>query len=228
MPYWNKLTSLCAPPRGRIITSMGHIMSSVVITLAPPEELLTQEGELNWDNWEMIFEKRAAHIPQGGEVCLPGGKIEPWETSQEAALREWEEETGIDQCNLQVLGCFGTLVHAAARQIDVWLTLSPRLTTMEPKLNDEVDTLFSLTLGQLMDAPWKSYLLDQTIQISPLSPPVPFEQYKLKDYRRGSWSNRTFPVWFVEELPELLWGMTAVIVRAFLVQVYGRDPGISS
>ena len=173
----------------------------------------------------MIFEKRAAHIPQGGEVCLPGGMIEPEETSEQAALREWEEETGISQDRLELVGCFGTLVHAAARQIDVWLTISPSFSALSPNLSDEVDTLFSVTLGQLMNAPWKSYLLDQTITISPESPPVPFEKYQLKEYRRGSWSSRTFPVWFVEDLPELLWGMTAIMVRAFLIELYGREPG---
>lgn len=31
----------------------------------------------------------------GGQICLPGGKIEPGETSWNAALREYEEELGV-------------------------------------------------------------------------------------------------------------------------------------
>jgi len=43
----------------------------------------------------LLFETRAAGLRQGGEVCFPGGWMEPGETPGQCALRESWEELGI-------------------------------------------------------------------------------------------------------------------------------------
>lgn len=47
------------------------------------------------DGGELLLEVRAAGIPQAGDPCFPGGRIEPGETPAQAASREMEEELGI-------------------------------------------------------------------------------------------------------------------------------------
>jgi len=39
--------------------------------------------------------KRAADILAGGQICFPGGGIEPGETEEEAVIREIQEEVGL-------------------------------------------------------------------------------------------------------------------------------------
>lgn len=54
--------------------------------------LIEIEGELHF-----LFEKRAANIKQGGEICFPGGKFEITDSSSlAAAMRETQEELGCD------------------------------------------------------------------------------------------------------------------------------------
>lgn len=53
--------------------------------------LIKVDGE-----YHILFEKRSHHIPQGGEICFPGGRFSPEldQTYQDTALRETEEELG--------------------------------------------------------------------------------------------------------------------------------------
>lgn len=46
--------------------------------------------------WTIPLTRRPTTLRHhGGQICLPGGRIEKGETSQEAALREFEEELGV-------------------------------------------------------------------------------------------------------------------------------------
>ncbi|NLF34936.1 MAG: CoA pyrophosphatase, partial [Clostridiales bacterium] len=53
----------------------------------------------------LLFERRAdtlAHQP--GEVCFPGGFMEPGESPEACALRETEEELAIPPSTIRILG----------------------------------------------------------------------------------------------------------------------------
>ena len=53
----------------------------------------------------MILTKRSSNLNHHkGEVCFPGGKLNNNETFVEAALRESQEEIGIDPTQVEVLG----------------------------------------------------------------------------------------------------------------------------
>lgn len=56
------------------------------------------------DGPRLIFEVRAAALRQGGEVCFPGGRMEPGETAADCALRETEEELSIPREEVTLLG----------------------------------------------------------------------------------------------------------------------------
>ena len=53
----------------------------------------------------VLLTKRASALPNhAGQVSLPGGAVDPGETMEEAALREAEEEVGLDRAGVRVIG----------------------------------------------------------------------------------------------------------------------------
>ena len=57
------------------------------------------------DGYHVLFEVRARHLnKQPGEVCFPGGKVEPGETTYEAAVRETTEELFIQREHIESSG----------------------------------------------------------------------------------------------------------------------------
>ena len=62
------------------------------------------------DTPHFLLTVRAGALAQhGGQVSLPGGKVEPRETIQHAALRETAEEVGVEPNRVRVLGSLSTL-----------------------------------------------------------------------------------------------------------------------
>ena len=69
--------------------------------------LVEREGELH-----LLYELRAAALrAQPGEVCFPGGGMEPGESALDCALREAREELGISPNDIEVLGGLDFICH---------------------------------------------------------------------------------------------------------------------
>lgn len=68
---------------------------------------------------DVTFTERAAHMrTHAGQMSFPGGALEPGETPVEAALREAQEEVGLDPSRVTVLGQLPP-AHVAASGFDV-------------------------------------------------------------------------------------------------------------
>jgi 8-oxo-dGTP pyrophosphatase MutT (NUDIX family) len=85
-----------------------------------------------------------------GQIAFPGGRLEAGESSLEAAMRETREEIGIDASTARVVGEL-----PAHRTISSSSHIVPHVVRLasEPRqfaLNDEVDRVFSVSLGELV------------------------------------------------------------------------------
>ena len=66
--------------------------------------LLRQAGE-----WRLLYTRRVDGLPEhSGQVAFPGGRVDPGDpTPEAAALREAEEEIGLNPANVRILGRLG-------------------------------------------------------------------------------------------------------------------------
>ena len=103
-------------------------------------------------HWHLPLTLRPAHLPDhGGQVSLPGGALEPGETSWEAAVRELHEELGADDEPIEPLGCLSPIYVAASNfRVEPWVGFAVRRPAWEPN-PAEVEALLEVPLAHLID-----------------------------------------------------------------------------
>jgi 8-oxo-dGTP pyrophosphatase MutT (NUDIX family) len=110
----------------------------------------------------LLYPHRSAwHLPltlrpvtlllHAGQISLPGGVVEPGETSQAAALRELQEELGVLPQAMDVLGSLTPLwVFGSNFLVTPWLAISDARPPWRPNPS-EVAELVELPLADLID-----------------------------------------------------------------------------
>ena len=147
-----------------------------------------------WGEHGVLLTRRATHLSShGGQVCFPGGRIDPTDASPEAAaLREAEEEIGLDPRAVEILGRLPEKVTGTGYHVvpvvgriagDVLLNPAP----------EEVAAIFALPFAVLHDP-----AAPQRRRVKTRKDPDDAEQW------------REFWVWPHEH--EFIWGATASIL----------------
>lgn len=133
-----------------------------------------------------------------GQIAFPGGRLDPGETAVEAAVREAWEEVALDPNAVEVLGlgdAYETGTGFLVTPVVGWLNHAPE-TTPSP---DEVAEVF--------EVPW-DFLIDGA------------------NHRRDYYDPETGPrrwYWAVPFGERYIWGVTAGIVRALRMRLYGEE-----
>ena len=100
----------------------------------------------------VLTERRHDMRRHAGEVSFPGGRVEPGESLVECALREAEEEIGLDPAAVEVVGALppiGTFVTNYKVHPFVGLIAEDLPFVPSPS---EVETVLAFSLDQLRDA----------------------------------------------------------------------------
>lgn len=148
----------------------------------------------------ILLTKRTSHLTRhAGQISFPGGRIDPGDTGPEAAaLREAQEEIGLDADSVEVFGRLTDHVTGTGYRITPVLAgLPPALTyQLSPH---EVDAIFELPLRVVLD------------------PDAPRRQ---RQHVGGVW--REYWVWPHPE--HFIWGATAAILLQLAVKL--REEGV--
>lgn len=102
--------------------------------------------------WHLPLTLRPSALPlHGGQISLPGGAVEPGETSREAAVREFHEELGAAGHPIEILGRLSPIyVEVSNFRVDPWVAAAPSRPPMEINPT-EVEQLLEVPLAHLTD-----------------------------------------------------------------------------
>jgi len=136
----------------------------------------------------VLLTKRTGHLSRhAGQVCFPGGRIDPCDVDAEtAALREAFEEIGLDPGRVEVLGRLADYITGTGYRITPVLGLIPPGLPLQAS-PDEVEAVFELPLDVLLD------------------PAAPRRQQR-------EWRGRLREYWVWPHPDHCIWGATAAIL----------------
>lgn len=148
---------------------------------------------------QVLMTRRADTLTShSGQIAFPGGRLDPGETAVEAALREANEEVGLDPGAVEVLGLgdpYETGTGFLVTPVVGWIAAAPRLTPSPAEV------------AEVFETPW-DFLMDVANHRR--------DFYDLAGARRWFW---TMP-WGERRI----WGVTAGIVKGLHARLYGDEP----
>ncbi|MDO4544906.1 MAG: CoA pyrophosphatase [Bacillota bacterium] len=170
--------------------------------------LVEKQGKLH-----ILYEVRARHmIRQPGEICFPGGEMEPGETAEECALRETWEEIGVRPEHIRILSRLDTLYTYSNFAMYCYLGVVEASALDDGKCNpDEVEETFLIPLSRLLEHSPEVYETEVVPRI-----PEDFPYQKVTGGKPYNWrkGRASVPVYEIGE--RVIWGLTARITKRFV------------
>lgn len=164
----------------------------------------------------LLFQVRAATLrSQPGEVCFPGGKLEPGEAPSSAALRETREELGLPEGAVRLLAPLDLLVLPFNLVIHPYLGAIDDPAAMRPD-PAEVAEVFTAPLSFFMGTEPARSPARVVIEAGREFPDILFPKRRPYGFREGRYDILRYD-WrgFV------IWGITARLVKSLVDALRG-------
>lgn len=145
--------------------------------------------------WWLPLTLRRRDLPDhGGQISLPGGALEPGETSCQAAVREFCEELGVENFRPRILGQLSTIyIERSGFRVDPWVAVTNSRPSMCPS-SSEVEELLEVPLAHLLN-------------------PAHFGSHR-REYRGQPYEAPHFSFG-----PHRIWGATCLILGEFVTLI---------
>lgn len=171
------------------------------------------------NEYHFVFEKRAANIRQPGEICFPGGKFDPEidVDLQETAIRETSEELGVAVKKIRVIGKLDTVISPWGATVDAFLGIVDIGSLHDLQVNKrEVEKVFSVPVSYFENSEpeiIKATYIAQPSYTNQSGAEVSAEELGLPERYSGPWGKGNYNIYIYRVAGEMIWGMTAKIIR---------------
>lgn len=177
------------------------------------------------EEYHILFQKRAKHIRQGGDICFPGGGYEKGidKSYKQTALRETKEELGIPKKNIKIVGQLDTMVAPMGSVVESFIGVIKKRTLKEMKIDkNEVEKTILIPLSFFKNNKAKMYTLRSEVKPHHINEDgtkevyFPTKKLGLPKVYQKPWGHKRHKVWVYKYKKEIIWGMTAVILNDLL------------
>ncbi len=179
--------------------------------------LVEMDGEL-----QVLYEVRSdLLIKQPGEVCFPGGAMEPGETPEECAVRETCEELGISPDAVRVLGQLDTLHTYSNFTMYAFLgVIAGASLALGTPNRDEVKETFFVPLREVLEQSPYIYKMDV---IPDIREDFPYEKVRFDDSYNWRKGRAEIPIYLHED--RVIWGLTGRITKNLAEIIRSAEEG---
>lgn len=193
MPHPNEVETLPDRIASRLVLRSPRRLDDALRGAAVLVPLVRREGQ-----YRLVLTRRASDLRrQPGDIALPGGMIDPQDSSElSAALREGQEEIGLEPARVRILGRLDDRFTVQGFRLVPFVALIPSSMTL--RAGPEVDEIFEVPVRTLQlpgreitEVQRRMKLGDSTGRVSR----VVF-RYRYRDYD--------------------IWGLTARVIRDLL------------
>ena len=162
----------------------------------------------NGDDYDILFEVRSSQIPdQPGDVCLPGGAVEPGESYEQAAVRETCEELLIRPEQVRIIGP-SDILHIRNTIIYPYVGILSDYQDSFSKA--EVEEVFRVPLNFVRETVPEKYMVEAMAQ-----PEENFPFDLIQGGRNYKWRVMKTEELFYQYEGHVIWGLTARMINAF-------------
>ena len=200
-PFEEQLEDICARAKRGLERERTQQLGGASIFIP----LLPGEGGI-----DVLFEVRALHLKrQPGEVCFPGGHLEPGESPRDAAIRETAEELLVAPSAVRIICDLGEVSGPGGMPIWVYAgTIDSYAGTFDPT---EVDRVFTVPLAW-----FESHEPHVYCGVLQPEPPADFPWELIPQGRNYPWRLRKHETTFYRGTDPLIWGFTARMMHRFI------------
>ena len=167
------------------------------------------------DEYHLLFEKRAANIKQGGEICFPGGRVEKTDKSVvDTALRETYEEVGIKESKINVIGKLDILFGPRGVLVEP-IVAEVKISNLDELVIDksEVEKVFCVPLSFFENNEPEVFKIHSTVTHKSYNAKGEEEELILpKNYGNDTYYKSIRDVLVYKTHGEVIWGITARLV----------------
>lgn len=160
----------------------------------------------------ILFEVRSHELRrQPGEICFPGGRIDPTDKNQkQTAIRETTEELGIDESKIMHVSPLDFMVNPFGAIIYPHVGFLKDNTQLNPN-PAEVAEVFAVPLSYLQEKGPKIYEINFKLE-----PEESFPFHQIIGGEKYNWQTRRMEEHFYYFEDKVIWGLTARILTHFL------------
>lgn len=175
------------------------------------------EGE-----YHFILEKRSSNLRQGGEICFPGGQIDPRIDGdpEEAAIRETVEELGISRDKITIVGRLDSFVAPLGISIEAFVGVARINDLKELEIEaSEVDYIFSVPVSHFVANEPEEHAAIIRVHPSYVDEHgrevvlFPARELGLPEMYTRPWGGRRLKMYIYKVKNEIIWGITARFIN---------------